>query len=185
MNDISQSSYGLETKFSPLAREDVEGAVLSGYASVFGIPDQNGDIVEAGAFDASLRRLRDSGRGVKMLWQHDPAEPIGVWSDVAEDALGLRVRGRLLNDVARGAEATALIHAGAIDGLSIGYRTVRAEKAGRGRRLIELDLWEVSLVTFPMLPDARVRALSPDPDPEADIAQALATALIEARTLFS
>lgn len=183
MNTYPEHSLGLETKFSPLSREDVTGASLGGYASVFGMPDQNGDIVEAGAFEASLRRLRESGRTVKMLWQHDPAEPIGVWSDVAEDGVGLRVRGRLLNDVARGAEATALVNAGAIDGLSIGYRTVRAEKAGQGRRLIELDLWEVSLVTFPMLPDARVRSMPTEP--EVDIAQALASALMEARDVFS
>jgi HK97 family phage prohead protease len=118
-----------------------------------------------------------------MLWQHDPAEPIGIWSEVSEDAIGLNVRGRLLSDVARGAEAAALLNAGAIDGLSIGYRTVRAEKAGQGRRLIELDLWEVSLVTFPMLPDARVSTLLPDAD--ADIAHALAAALTEAREVFS
>ena len=93
-----------------------------------------------------------------MLWQHDPARPIGVWDEVREDACGLYVKGRLLADVAQGREALALVEAGAIDGLSIGYRTKRAIKDGGARRLLEVELWEVSLVTFPMLPEARVAA---------------------------
>jgi HK97 family phage prohead protease len=96
-----------------------------------------------------------------MLWQHDPACPIGVWDEVREDAKGLWVRGRLLPEVTKGREAVELIAAGAIDGLSIGYRTVKAAKNGKGQRLLtELELWEVSLVTFPMLPSARVMAKS-------------------------
>jgi HK97 family phage prohead protease len=92
-----------------------------------------------------------------MLWQHDPAQPIGVWDVVREDGTGLYVKGRLLDSVARAREAAALIGAGAIDGLSIGYRTRKAEKDATGCRLLtELELWEVSLVTFPMLPSARV-----------------------------
>ncbi|MEM7546689.1 MAG: HK97 family phage prohead protease [Pseudomonadota bacterium] len=170
---------GLETKFVSLEQSEIAGAHISGYASLFGEADQNGDIVEPGAFTASLARLKAEGRKVKLLWQHDPAHPIGVWDDVGEDMAGLRVTGRLLADVNKGAEAAVLLEAGAIDGLSIGYRTVRAEKAGKGRRLLELDLWEVSLVTFPMLPTAR--AVVADPDPEADVAQALARALLEAR----
>lgn len=99
-----------------------------------------------------------------MLWQHDPSEPIGVWDDVVEDEIGLWVKGRILKDVARGREAVALIEAGAIDGLSIGYRTVKSRKNDKGSRLLsELELWEVSLVTFPMLPDARVGAKGDDP----------------------
>jgi HK97 family phage prohead protease len=135
------------------------GAVVEGYASVFGTRDHGGDVVQAGAYAASLKALAAAGRRVRMLWQHDPREPIGVWDEVREDDRGLRVRGRILTEVARGAEAAALLKAGAIDGLSIGYRTVKAEAAaGGGRRLTELELWEVSLVTFPMLPEARVAA---------------------------
>jgi HK97 family phage prohead protease len=108
--------------------------------------------------------LADKGARVKMLWQHDPAQPIGVWDEVREDAAGLWVKGRILRDVEKGREAAALIEAGAIDGLSIGYRTVRATKNAKGGRLLsELELWEVSLVTFPMLPDARVGAKGDDP----------------------
>ena len=103
--------------------------------------------------------MKAAGRSVKMLWQHDPARPIGVWDEVREDKKGLWVKGRILADVQAGAEALALIQAGAIEGLSIGYRTIRAEKSQKGTRLLhEVDLWEVSLVTFPMLPEARVEA---------------------------
>ncbi|QIE54512.1 HK97 family phage prohead protease [Pikeienuella piscinae] len=170
---------GLETKFIALDRKGASGAEIGGYASHFGVADQNGDVVEAGAFAASLKRLARENRTVKLLWQHDPSAPIGVWDSVTEDRVGLSVRGRLLTEIARGAEAAALLAAGAVDGLSIGYRTVRAERAGAGRRLIELDLWEVSLVTFPMLPSAR--ASTQAPNPEADIARELAEALRGAR----
>lgn len=134
-----------------------DGSVIEGYASIFGRPDQGGDIVAPGAYAKSLEDLRAGGRRVKMLWQHDPAEVIGVWDEVREDEKGLWVHGRILPDIARGREAVALVAAGAIDGLSIGYRTIRAVRDGKGNRLLaEIELWEVSLVTFPMMPDARV-----------------------------
>ncbi|MHC0053112.1 HK97 family phage prohead protease [Actibacterium sp. D379-3] len=168
---------GLEHKFC--RTENVltvtDGTLVEGYASLFGKADQGGDVVQAGAYAKSLTALTAAGRRVKMLWQHDPAQPIGIWDEVREDAQGLYVKGRLLTDVARGREAAALIGAGAIDGLSIGYRTKRAEKDAGGRRLLsELELWEVSLVTFPMLPDARVGAKADDP------AEALMRELAEA-----
>lgn len=151
---------GLETKFVRFDAEDLtvtKGREIEGYASLFGACDQGGDIVARGAYGASLGRLTESGRRVKMLWQHDPAAPIGIWDEVREDARGLYVKGRLLKEVARAREAAALIEAGAIDGLSIGYRTRRATRDEKGRRLLsEVELWEVSLVTFPMLPEARV-----------------------------
>ena len=134
-----------------------DGTAISGYASLFGDVDQGGDVVEAGAYATSLDKLSKAGRSIKMLWQHDPAQPIGVWDEVIEDAKGLWVKGRILSDVTKGREAAALVAAGAIDGLSIGYRTVKAKKNTEGQRLLtELELWEVSLVTFPMLPSARV-----------------------------
>jgi HK97 family phage prohead protease len=136
-----------------------EGRVVAGYASLFGVRDQGGDVVEMGAYGASLARLSARGGRVKMLWQHDPLQPIGVWDEVREDGQGLWVKGRILTEVERGREVAALLSAGAIDGLSIGYRTVKAERDGKGKRLLsELELWEVSLVTFPMLPEARVSA---------------------------
>jgi HK97 family phage prohead protease len=156
----------LEHKFIALGDSvSVENGIeISGYASLFGKADQGGDVVETGAYAASLATLAGKGGRVKMLWQHDPAQPIGVWDEVREDAAGLWVKGRILRDVEKGREAAALIEAGAIDGLSIGYRTVRATKNAKGGRLLsELELWEVSLVTFPMLPDARVGAKGDDP----------------------
>lgn len=177
---------GLERKFhrpeEGLTVED--GTVVSGYASVFGRRDQGGDVVLPGAYGASLARLAGAGRRVKMLWQHDPGQPIGVWHEVREDDRGLWVKGRLLADVARGREAAALLAAGAIDGLSIGYRTVKAERGAEGeRRLAEIDLWEVSLVTFPMLPEARVNAKH-EAAGEA-VLHDLAAALEEARRMLA
>jgi HK97 family phage prohead protease len=175
----------LETKFrrfdGELALKD--GAEIAGYASLFGAADQGGDVVQPGAYGASLAALARAGGGVKMLWQHDPAKPIGVWDEVREDGRGLFVRGRLLLEVQAGREALALLKAGAIDGLSIGYRTQRAEKAAGGRLLHEIELWEVSLVTFPMLLDARVQAEAPDA--EADLARALAETFRDARALLA
>jgi hypothetical protein len=115
-----------------------------------------------------------------MLWQHDPAQPIGVWDEVREDASGLFVKGRILTEVEKGREAVALLAAGAIDGLSIGYRTLKAQRDGKGQRLLaEVELWEVSLVTFPMLPEARVSAKSDALDDE--VWGALAAAFEAAR----
>jgi HK97 family phage prohead protease len=158
---------GLERKFASFGDglEVVNGSVISGYASLFGAVDQGNDVVEAGAYAASLEALERRSGAVKMLWQHDPSQPIGVWDEVREDATGLWVKGRVLDSVAKGREAIALIAAGAIDGLSIGYRTRKATKNSRGQRLLtELELWEVSLVTFPMLPSARITGKSEDPD---------------------
>ena len=157
-----------------------DGTVISGYASLFGLTDQGGDVVDVGAYSQSLGIAKSKGRRVKMLWQHDPTQPIGVWDEVREDAKGLWVKGRLLPDVARAREAAALLEAGAIDGLSIGYRTVKSTKDDTGKRhLSELELWEVSLVTFPMLPDARVGAKGEDPD--APDLRELAAVLDDAR----
>ena len=166
---------GLELKFAGGKPVMTEGAVIEGYASRFGLPDQGGDIVAKGAFGASLARLAVKGDKVRMLWQHDPTKPIGVWDEIREDATGLWVKGRLLSEVTLAREAATLIEAGAIDGLSIGYRTIRAEKDQKGRRVLsEVELWEVSLVTFPMLPEAKLGAKS------ADEAQEFAAALIAA-----
>ena len=136
-----------------LKREPDQDGVFEGYASVFGVVDQGMDVVERGAFRKSL-----GSRKVKMLWQHDMSQPIGVWDDIYEDERGLFVRGRLLKEVEKGREAMALLRAGAIDSMSIGYRTMEAipEGDGRVRKLMEVDLFEISLVTFPMLPDAKV-----------------------------
>ena len=137
---------------------------FSGYASRFGVVDLGRDLVLPGAFAESLARR--GPRGIKMLFQHDPAEPIGVWLELREDAHGLFVRGRILPEVERGREVLALMRAGALDGLSIGFRTVegRTDPKSGVRRLSRVDLWEVSIVTFPMLPEARVSAVKSDDD---------------------
>ena len=175
-----------EQKFVALAPEAgsgltvTEGHVIEGYASLFGKRDQGNDVVMGGAYGASLARLAAAGRRVKMLWQHDPTQPIGVWDEVREDATGLWVKGRILGVVEKGREAVALLGAGAIDGLSIGYRTVKSERDGKGQRLLtELELWEVSLVTFPMLPEARVTGKGDMP--EADTWRSLAQIFEDAR----
>ncbi|MEM9754995.1 MAG: HK97 family phage prohead protease [Pseudomonadota bacterium] len=155
---MERLDMGLETKFAAFGADLTlgEDSVIEGYASLFDTRDRGGDIVCRGAY---ARSLSGGAARVKMLWQHDPAQPIGVWDEIAEDQRGLKVRGRLLDSVEKGREARALIKAGAIDGLSIGYRTVRATKDEQGSRLLsEVELWEVSLVTFPMLPQARLGA---------------------------
>lgn len=175
---------GLEHKFCRLGEElTVKGGTeIEGYASYFGQVDQGGDVVGKGAYARSLQGLKAADRRVKMLWQHDPAQPIGVWDEVREDERGLYVKGRILTDVEKGREAAALLGAGAIDGLSIGYRTVRAQKDDKGRRLLsELELWEVSLVTFPMLPSARVGAKGDTPMAAEDLLREVAVALMTAR----
>jgi len=178
----------LETKFCRFDNETVtleaDGTAISGYASLFGQADQGGDVVARGAYAESLTRMTAAGRAVKLLWQHDPAQPIGIWDEVAEDDRGLFVKGRLLTEVARGREAAALIGAGAIDGLSIGYRTIEAQRDAEGRRVLKrIDLWEVSLVTFPMLPEARIGAKGDHPAESA--LRQMAEAVEAARRLLS
>ena len=134
--------------------------VFAGYASLFGRRDGQGDIVMPGAFADSLRK-RGSG-GVRMLFQHNPAEPVGTWLEIRETARGLYVLGRLDKNVQRGRELFSLLESGGIDGLSIGFRTVaaKADRIVKARRLLNVDLWEISLVTFPMLDGARVSNVS-------------------------
>jgi HK97 family phage prohead protease len=132
---------------------------IEGYASLFGEVDQARDMVMPGAFAASLKQR--GVRRVPMLFQHDPSEPIGVWLELREDLHGLYARGRLIPEVKRARELLALLKAGAADGLSIGFRTVkgRVDPKSRIRKLDAIDLWEISIVTFPLLAGARVRAV--------------------------
>lgn len=144
---MSESSP-LVTRHAPLP--------IEGYASLWGVADLNGDVVAQGAFARSL--ARDGPGGIRMLFQHDGRAPVGVWDEVREDGRGLFVRGRIESWSAEARFAAALARAGALDGLSIGFRTARARRDGRLRVLTEVELWEVSLVTFPMLPGARFGA---------------------------
>jgi HK97 family phage prohead protease len=132
---------------------------FEGYASLFGVPDGAGDVVAPGAFAASLRKRGPSR--VRMLYQHFAHEPIGVWETIAEDSRGLYVRGRLIADVERARDVRALIGEGALNGLSIGFRTIRARRdpATGLRTLLEIELWEISVVTFPLLAGSQVTAI--------------------------
>jgi hypothetical protein len=173
----ARDPYERETKFAPLDLKQVAAdGSFSGYASIFGKADLGGDLVEPGAFAKSLAAR--GATGVKMLFQHDPAEPIGVWEALTEDSTGLFARGRLMPEVARAREVLSLMRAGALDGLSIGFRTVkgRADPKTGIRRLFEIDLWEISVVTFPMLPEARVETVKRSPwhmPCEADVVAAI------------
>ncbi len=141
---------------SPVTLVTPGTGVFEGYASLFGKRDQMGDIVMPGAFAGAI--ARKSAEGIRMLFNHDAAEPVGTWIELKETERGLFVRGRLNRKVQRGAELYALLEGGGLDGLSIGFKTVsaRRDNASKARRLLEIDLWEISLVTFPMLDGARV-----------------------------
>lgn len=154
------SAYLTERKFAAatIGKPEQDGT-FCGYASVFGKQDLAHDIVEKGAF---ARSIGERGvNGIRMLYQHDPAQPIGTWLDMREDARGLFVRGKLASETGRAGEVLQLMRAGALDGLSIGFRTVKARKdtGSKVRRILEADLWEISIVTFPMMPEARVESV--------------------------
>lgn len=136
--------------------------VVEGYASIFNNVDHGGDKVVPGAFVDSLAKARQGGRTVKMLWSHDPSQPIGVWEDLAEDGKGLRGTGRLVMEVSKAREVHALMKAGAVGGLSIGYRTINSEPEGNVRLLKQVELFEISPVTFPMNDRAKISAVKAD-----------------------
>ena len=152
-NDITAESL-----FRPRTTIDADGTV-EGYASLFGEVDAARDMVMPGAFRDTLR-LRGLRR-IPMLFQHDPAEPVGIWLELREDSRGLFARGKLIPEVARARELHALVKAGAVDGLSIGFRTAsaRVDPKTRIRKVSAIDLWEISIVTFPLLNGARVRTV--------------------------
>jgi uncharacterized protein len=136
-----------------------EAGEFVGYGAVFNNSDLGRDVILPGAFTKSITG-RPVGR-VKMLRQHDPEEPIGIWLDLSEDQKGLRAKGKLILDTVKGRETYALMRAGAMDGLSIGFRTVKDhfDRAKGLRYLEELDVPEISIVTFPMNPHATVSAV--------------------------
>ncbi|WP_439924831.1 HK97 family phage prohead protease [Nitrobacter sp. JJSN] len=150
----------MHAPLSSVSRLSFSGdGTVEGYASLFGEIDQARDMVMPGAFAQTLKAR--GLRKIPMLFQHDPGEPVGIWLELREDFRGLWARGKLIPDVMRARELLALVEAGAVDGLSIGYRTVRGriEPQTRVRKLYQVDLWEISIVTFPLLAGARVRAV--------------------------
>lgn len=135
--------------------------IFTGYASVFGELDQQNEIVAAGAFARTLQKWRRQGRAPAMLWMHDPTQPIGIWQHIGEDANGLCVEGRLALRAQKGAEAYELLKLGALSGLSIGYRVLAStiDAKRKARVLTDVDLFEISLVTFPANEAARVNGV--------------------------
>lgn len=131
---------------------------VEGYGSVFGVKDSYDDVIAAGAFARSLGEHRAAGTMPAMLWQHDASEPIGIWTDMTEDSKGLKIKGRLALETSRGKEAHALLKMGALNGLSIGFVSKQwaYDKDTDVRTLTEVDLWEVSVCTFPSNEKARV-----------------------------
>jgi HK97 family phage prohead protease len=151
-----------------------EDGTFTGYAATFGNEDLGKDVVVSGAFSKSLARR--PALKVKMLRSHDPSEPIGVWTELKEDSRGLLAKGKLILDTVKGAETYALMKAGALDALSIGYRTLkdRFDRVKGLRFIEEADLFEVSVVTFPMNPRAAVSAVKGlDPDRAGEFVRAL------------
>ena len=139
-----------------------EKGIFTGYGSIFGNEDQGSDIMQKGAFTKSLEN-RPAGK-VKLLYQHKTDEPIGIFEDMYEDSKGLFVKGKLAMGTQKGREAYELLKMGALDGMSIGFRA-DPEKQGyneskRGTRTLkEVDLMEISLVTFPMNESALIETV--------------------------
>jgi len=167
------------------AAADESDGRFEGYASLFNLRDRSGDVVRPGAFRRTLAGRKPGD--VRLLHQHKAEEPIGIWEEIREDGRGLLVRGRLILDSPRAKEIWALMREGAIDGLSIGYKTVRAGKttSPKGRNLFDIDLWEISLVTFPLLPGARVTRLGAGPREMDGSGVTLTTALRDAARQMS
>ena len=156
--DEKNISVPVELKMDPNNSTEQYG-VFEGYGSMFGNTDLGNDVIEKGAFRESL--MNRPPEKVKLLYQHKSDMPIGVFDEIREDENGLYVKGRLALKTKAGAEAYELLKMGALDGLSIGFKTdpknVSYEERGKVRRIKKVDLMEVSLVTFPMNPKATVR----------------------------
>lgn len=138
---------------------------FEGYASVFDEVDFVRDSVTKGAFKRTLRAHRRNKRMPALLWQHDVRDPIGVWEELKEDDHGLYGRGQLfVEDIPRAKAAHALLKGGGLSGLSIGFRTVKSmiDEKKKTRNLLDVDLHEISLVTFPALDSARVSSVKCD-----------------------
>lgn len=151
----------METKHFDVGFEikavNADGTV-EGYGSVFGVKDSYADVIQKGAFDKSIKEHKSVKSMPAMLWQHDAGQPIGIWTDMVEDSNGLKLSGKLAMETVKGKEAHALLKMGAINGLSIGFMTKQSnyDEKSEIRTLTEVELWEVSLVTFPANTKARV-----------------------------
>lgn len=172
MTQIQHVRRRLARKAAPARLAALGADEFEGYASLFGVADNGGDVVAPGAFSQSLRKRGLTN--IRLLYQHFAYEPIGVWEEMREDARGLYVRGRLISQVQRARDVRALLAEGALNGLSIGFRTRRARRDARTglRTLLEIELWEVSVVTFPLLAGSRVTAIGAKGDAATHIRNA-------------
>lgn len=162
-----RSAGGRETRAFSLSIKAVgEDGTVEGYGSVFGVRDNYDDVIAAGAFKGTLTGHTDAGTMPAMLWQHDPSQPIGIWTEMREDAKGLFIKGQLALQTRQGAEAYALLKLGALTGLSIGFiaKQWAYDRETDVRTLTEIDLWEVSMVTFPANEKARITGVKSNSD---------------------
>lgn len=154
MSTLTQKGLAINLDF-----KTTKEGVFTGYGAIFNNVDNGGDIIMPGAFAKSIKN-RDP-KAVKMLWMHDSDDPIGYWTAIEEDQKGLKLTGQLLLTLKKAVEVFEMMQAGIIDSLSVGYRTVKAsyDEATSVRKLLELDLWEVSAVTFPMNDKAKIQTV--------------------------
>lgn len=160
---LKKASHG-ELMIKASDDPDAPPGWIEGYGSKFGLVDSYGESVQPGAFKKTLREWKKRKRPVPMLWQHMGAEPIGGWSELEEDDVGLKLGGQVDLETQRGREAFSAIKGQYVGGLSIGYFEIRAdpwtwEPTEEPRKLYELDLREVSIVTFPALREAQIDAV--------------------------
>lgn len=157
--ETKESAGGREVRsFALQLKATGDDGTVEGYGSVFGVRDNYDDVIASGAFLSSLSGHKAAGTMPAMLWQHDGSQPIGIWTEMVEDAKGLRIKGRLALGTAQGKEAHELLKMGALNGLSIGFISKQwaYDRETEVRTLTEIDLWEVSLVTFPANEKARI-----------------------------
>ncbi len=168
-------SYFLELKAS-------DDGSIEGYGSVFGVKDSYDDIVAAGAFNDSLTQHKAAGTLPVMLWQHDSDKPMGVWTEMVEDQKGLFIKGQIALETVAGKEAYALLKMGVKLGFSIGFMTKRWSYDAETdvRTVLEVDLWEVSLVTFPANKEAMPTSVKAGEIAEYKTFKELETALRDA-----
>lgn len=160
----------LEIRLAPSDLDSTAGT-FTGYACVWSELDRHGTAFERGAFTDSLVEQRAAGHRLPMLWNHSPDKIVGTWDEIAEDARGLRVAGRLVLETRDGAEAYALLKAGSLNGLSVGFRRqADRPRSGGGRSITRAALAEVSLVGIPSGQNARVLEVRglPPAAPDAD-----------------
>jgi uncharacterized protein len=138
-----------------------DGGIFEGYASVFGVQDSDGDVIVKGAFTKTIGQFAAKRKMPKMLWQHNPAIIVGKFLEIREDDHGLWVKGSLILEVEKGREAYALMKAGELDAMSVGFNigSALAGNNGRGRVIDEVDLWEISLVTWGANPEALITSI--------------------------